>query len=320
LKPRDSRAAYGLGNIYADQQKWENAEAAYRSAVEFAPKDVDALVALSVVLTQPRGGADTARRYVEAESFARKAVQIDPKHAIAWDRLGVALQARGLLNSETEHSYKRAIDLNGSFARARSQYARFLSAAGRSKDAVSQASQAAEIDPTSASAASTRAMALYYARDYVEAFKAIEHALALESGSASAYLVQSRIDEARGDLAAALLAAERALAIAGNGASTAWRVHVIRLQALLGEPEKARTALGQLSSDVAAGRRRVSTMQFALAHAALGDREQALQFFERALEEREPDMLWLAVDPRTDALRRSEPRLQRVVAELGIPR
>ena len=39
-------------------------------------------------------------------------------------------------------------------------------------------------------------------------------------------------------------------------------------------------------------------MQFALAHAALGDREQALQFFERALEEREPDMLWLAVDPR----------------------
>jgi len=245
---------------------------------------------------------------IDPDSAEAHAARADLQFYYDWDWAGA------------EHSYKRAIDLNGSFARARSQYARFLSAAGRSKDAVSQASQAAEIDPTSASAASTRAMALYYARDYVEAFKAIEHALALESGSASAYLVQSRIDEARGDLAAALLAAERALAIAGNGASTAWRVHVIRLQALLGEPEKARTALGQLSSDVAAGRRRVSTMQFALAHAALGDREKALQFFERALEEREPDMLWLAVDPRTDALRRSEPRLQRVVAELGIPR
>ena len=46
-------------------------------------------------------------------------------------------------------------------------------------------------------------------------------------------------------------------------------------------------------------------MQFALAHAALGDREQALQFFERALEEREPDMLWLAVDPRVDEAARS---------------
>ena len=60
-------------------------------------------------------------------------------------------------------------------------------------------------------------------------------------------------------------------------------------------------------------------MQFALAHAALGDREQALQFFERALEEREPDMLWLAVDPRADDLR-SEPRLKQVAAKLGIPR
>ncbi len=60
-------------------------------------------------------------------------------------------------------------------------------------------------------------------------------------------------------------------------------------------------------------------MQFALAHAALGDREQALQFFERALEEREPDMLWLAVDPRVATLR-AEPRLQQVVAKLGIPR
>ena len=33
LKPRDARAAYGLGNIYSDQQRWENAELAYRNAV-----------------------------------------------------------------------------------------------------------------------------------------------------------------------------------------------------------------------------------------------------------------------------------------------
>jgi tetratricopeptide (TPR) repeat protein len=244
---------------------------------------------------------------IDPDSAEAHAARADLQFYYDWDWAGA------------EHSYKRAIDLNGSFARARSQYARFLSAAGRSENAVLQASQATEIDPTSASAASTRAMALYYAGDYPGASQAIEHALALESGSASAYLVQSRIDEARGDLAAALLAAERALAIAGDGASTAWRVHVIRLRALLGEREKARTALGQLSSDVAAGRRRVSTMQFALAHAALGDREQALQFFERALEEREPDMLWLAVDPRVQALR-SEPRLQQVVGKLGIPR
>src|SRR6185295_15900920 len=32
LKPRDARAAYGLGNIYSDQQRWDDAEAAYRNS------------------------------------------------------------------------------------------------------------------------------------------------------------------------------------------------------------------------------------------------------------------------------------------------
>jgi len=31
LKARDARAAYGLGNVYADQQRWVDAEAAYRN-------------------------------------------------------------------------------------------------------------------------------------------------------------------------------------------------------------------------------------------------------------------------------------------------
>ncbi|HSE34142.1 MAG TPA: tetratricopeptide repeat protein [Pyrinomonadaceae bacterium] len=145
LKPRDARAVYGLGNVYADQQRWENAETAYRSAVEFAPKDVDALVALSVVLTQPRVGADNAKRYVEAESFARRAVQIDPKHAVAWDRLGVALQSRGLLNSETEHSYRRAIDLDPQFAVAYAHLARALNRLGRSGEAVPLYAKATEL-------------------------------------------------------------------------------------------------------------------------------------------------------------------------------
>ena len=103
LKARDARAAYGLGNIYSDQQRWDDAEAAYRNSVTWAPNNADAYVALSVVLVQPTASGDTAKRFAEAESFARRSVQIDPKNAIGWDRLGVALQARGLANSETEH-------------------------------------------------------------------------------------------------------------------------------------------------------------------------------------------------------------------------
>jgi len=135
LKPNDGRAAYGLGNIYSDQQRWEEAEVAYRNAALWSPSDVDALVALSVVLVQPRTGASNAKRFADAESFARRAVQLQPKNAVAWDRLGVALQARGLFNNETENAYRRAVELDPQFPVAYAHLARVLNRLGRKDEA-----------------------------------------------------------------------------------------------------------------------------------------------------------------------------------------
>ena len=145
LKAREPRAAYGLGNVYADQQRWDDAEAAYRNAVAWAPKDADAHVALSVVLAQPRAGGDNAKRFSEAEMFARRSVQIDPKNAVGWDRLGVALQARGISNSETEHSYRRAIDLDPQFAVAYAHLARMLNRANRGAESAPLYEKAIEL-------------------------------------------------------------------------------------------------------------------------------------------------------------------------------
>ena len=145
LKPRDARAAYGLGNVYSDQQRWDEAEAAYRNSVAWAPNDADAHVALSVVLVQPSPGADNAKRFADAETFARRSVQIDPKNPVGWDRLGVALQARGLTNSETEHSYRRAIELDPQFAVAYAHLARMLNRAGRGTESTPIYEKATEL-------------------------------------------------------------------------------------------------------------------------------------------------------------------------------
>jgi tetratricopeptide (TPR) repeat protein len=145
LKTRDARAAYGLGNVYSDQQRWEDAEAAYRNSVTWAPNNADAYVALSVVLTQPTTSGDNAKRFADAESFARRSVQIDPKNAVGWDRLGVALQARGLANSETEHSYRRAIELDPQFAAAYAHLARVLNKLGKPGEAAPLYDKATEL-------------------------------------------------------------------------------------------------------------------------------------------------------------------------------
>ena len=145
IKPADGRAAYGLGNVYSDQQRWEEAEGAYRNAVLWGPSDVNALVALSVVLIQPRTGADNAKRLADAESFARRAIQIEPKDAVAWDRLGVALQARGLFNNETEHAYRRAVEIDPQFAVAYAHLAHVLNRMGRRTEAAPLYDQAAQL-------------------------------------------------------------------------------------------------------------------------------------------------------------------------------
>lgn len=135
IKAKDGRAAYGLGNIYADQQRWEEAETAYRNAVTWSPADVDALVALSVVLVQPRTGEGNAKRFADGEGFARRAVQLQPKNAVAWDRLGVALQSRGLFNNETENAYRKAVEIDPEFPVAYAHLARVLNRMGRGADA-----------------------------------------------------------------------------------------------------------------------------------------------------------------------------------------
>ena len=112
---------------------------------EWSPTDVDGLVALSVVLVQPRAGASNAKRFAEAEGFARRAVTMAPKNAVAWDRLGVALQSRGVWTNETEQAYRRAVELDPQFAVAYAHLARVLNKMGRGTDAAPLYDQAGQL-------------------------------------------------------------------------------------------------------------------------------------------------------------------------------
>lgn len=126
LKPRDARAHYGLGNVFTDQQRWDDAEKTYRLAVEITPNVPEALMALSFVLVQPRTGAANAKRFTDAEYFARRATQLQPTSAVAFDRLGVAMTARAIFNTETEAAFRRAMELDPGFVVAQVHLARVL--------------------------------------------------------------------------------------------------------------------------------------------------------------------------------------------------
>ncbi len=134
LKPKDSRATYGLGNLYSDQQRWEEAENSYRAALQLDPNNAIAYVALSYVLTQPIAAPNLSERYEEAEKLAQKAIQLAPSNALAFDQLGVAQELRGLIGAETENAYRTAIKLRPSFAPAYAHLGRLLRRRGLTKE------------------------------------------------------------------------------------------------------------------------------------------------------------------------------------------
>src|SRR5437660_11292747 len=135
LKPQDARAFYGLGNIYVDQHRWNDAEDAYRRALEFAATNPDVLMALSFVLVEPRSGASNAKRFTDAEYCARRATQLQPTSAVAFDRVGAAMIARGIFNNDTEAALRRAVELDPNLVVAKVHLARLLRHTNRSAEA-----------------------------------------------------------------------------------------------------------------------------------------------------------------------------------------
>jgi tetratricopeptide (TPR) repeat protein len=126
LKSNDSRSIYGLGNLYSDQGRWEEAEKAYRSAIQIDPLNPDAYIALSFVLTQPIAGTNLIERYAEAEKLTRRAIELDSENAVAYDQLGVSLELQGNITEETQNLYQQAVKLDPTMALAYAHLGRLL--------------------------------------------------------------------------------------------------------------------------------------------------------------------------------------------------
>jgi TolB-like protein/Tfp pilus assembly protein PilF len=215
-----------------------------------------------------------------------------------------------------ESEYRRAIDLNPSFTYARSQYARYLAAANRMDDAQVQASLTADLDPLSAEAAQTRGLILYYARKPEAAAIELQRALALDPSNARAHRVLARVRESEGRFDDGLAEMQQAIELA-KGAAASWQLQVARLHALAGNKDEARAVMRRVTDGERTGASRVDDEQLAYVRLALDDQNGALDLLERAMRDRQPSLLWLAVDPRVEPLR-PNPRFRALVKSLGL--
>jgi TolB-like protein/lipoprotein NlpI len=292
---------------------------AFQRALQFDPNHASAhagaarsYIALGFdnLLTYPQSRA-------AALADATKAVELDPDLAEAHAVLADLKFYYDWDWHAADREYQRAVNLEPSSTYARSQYARYLSAAKRVDEAVSQASMAATLDPLSSEAAVTLGLMLHYARRDAEAVTALERALSLDPGSGAARFVLGRVHEAQGKRDEAIAETDRAIASADHIAA-AWTVQAVCLRARAGRVPEARATFSQLLETLQAQRIRFNPEYEGKIRLALGEVDRGMTLLEQAVAERDPAVLWFAVDPRLDPYR-THPRFTHVIAQLGIP-
>ena len=213
-------------------------------------------------------------------------------------------------------SYKRALSLNPSYTFARRDYAWYLAAQGRGDQALQEARTAETLDPLSADARAAVAMMLFFDRQYDAAIEQMRKAIELAPDLAQVRNGLARAYAAKGTFADAIRELEEAIRLSGG--APVYVMELARTHAAAGDPGRARAIIADLEKTAKASGVEIAPVMYASVHAALGEKDRALQLLDQGSRNPVPSMLWLNVDPRFDSVR-DDPRFAAIVSRLGIP-
>ena len=214
-----------------------------------------------------------------------------------------------------ESEYQRSLDLNPSLSRARLNYAELLAVRQRMGDAFAQADMARALD-SSSEVQVTYGVLLIYARRFDEADALMVKTLAAQPNLAAAYLLRGRVAESRGQYERAHELLQEAARLSSGG-GVPLQVAIAAVQARAGRVDEARRIMAALEAQSAAHQIHLGDRDRAYVRVALGDEEGAYEAFERALEERDQSLIWLALDPRLDSLK-GTPRFDAILKRIGV--
>ena len=256
-------------------------------------------------------GADV---YPKAKAAALKAQEFDRNSAEAHASLALVLQEYDRDWLAAEREYRRAIQLNPSYATARHWYALSLALTGRDQEAIREIEQARRLDPLSIRTNANVVLVLYLGRHYDRAIAEARKALELEPNDASTheylgltYLQKGTPEEALAELQKALSLERAESGVAG---------YLAGAYAVSGNREEALKILGQLKQQ--SKREYVSPYSIASAYVRLGDRDQALAWLQKGFDVYDGDMDNLKVDAALDPLR-SDPRFHDLLRRMNFP-
>jgi TolB-like protein/Tfp pilus assembly protein PilF len=312
----EAHEAYLKGRFFAqksDPDDWHKGMKYFQQAIEI--DSTYALAYAGVAEIYDRLASSGIERpndaWPKAKAYTDRALALDPalpegilqiadvKFCYEWDFKGA------------EEHYKRAIELDPNLAMAHFWYGWFLAGRGRYEEGIAELKRGMSLDPLWPRMMSGLAWTYEAMGQYDSAFVYLHRMAEIDSNEAMIYASTPFIYIKQGKYGEAIEVAEKGVA---RGITPCLEPIAVAY-ALSGQTDKAREYLSKYLEEISGGY--YSSVGAAEVYCVLGDREKALEYFERAYEERDTRLCSPGfADPWCDFLK-SDPRYQELMKKVG---
>jgi TolB-like protein/Flp pilus assembly protein TadD len=316
-RPTENSAAHELylkGRFFWNKRDTNDLQKALGYFEQAAKEDPNYALAWSgtadvYVLLPLFGGADPADAYPKAKEAANKAIALDPNLAEPHADLGLIASLFDFDFALSMREFEKSIALNPNYATAHHWFGdSVLQCIGDFNRAIAEMKRALELDPLSVVFSVDLGVAYYFDGRYQEGIAQTRKAIDLDPNAYYPYYNLGELLEESGDFPGAISEYKKSVALDADPYPLAL---LGRAEALNGNREAALKILQQL----AVSKRYVADYSVGLVYLGLGDKNQAMDRFEKSFAKRQPDLNTIRFDPLLRPLH-GDPRFEQLAEKI----
>ncbi len=240
--------------------------------------------------------------YEKTKAAARRALELDDTLSDAYAVLGFITAFPEWDWEGAERLLRKSLELNPNNGLAHEWLAAVLAGVGRDEEGTREIVRAQEIDPLSPRAMVLTAWTLYQLHHYQQSLARANEIIDLNPHFWQGYVQRGNVLLELGREPEALADLQRGYQLMPDSGITSYKLAYALVAA--NRREEAREVTRKL--EALAAERYVNHYHLAMCHAALGERDEAFAEFEKGIGRGDLWLVWLATEPKLDALRDDE--------------